>query len=68
MAGEPSLRRQLAEARGELVRQIEILQSPVSLGGVLPALAPDNRAAIEALQTELREVEEALANLDREGS
>lgn len=55
---ERPLRAQLIEARARLRREIEILQSPSGIGQ-----APDSRDDMVALETELREIEAALANL-----
>jgi hypothetical protein len=51
------LKRQLAEARDRLRRELEILISPTNVGG-----GADNREAISLLQAELRQIEDALAN------
>jgi hypothetical protein len=56
------LRAQLTEARDTLRRELEILQSP-STPGVVGG-GPDNRAMIASLEAELRELTEALANLE----
>ncbi len=54
---EEPLRPQLIEARDRLRRELEILLAPSSIGG-----SPDNRSVIADLETELREIEQALAN------
>jgi hypothetical protein len=56
-----SLREQLIEARRNLSRQLEILQAPATVSG--KAGPPDNRGLIGDLQRQLREINEALANL-----
>jgi len=57
-----SLRGQLLEAKRNLTRQLEIMQSPATVtGNVVP---PDNRALISDLQSQLREINDAIANLD----
>jgi len=59
---QKTLREQLTEARDRVSRQLKILRSPLTpffLGG-----PPDNRSVIAALETQLRELNEALANLD----
>ena len=48
---------QLIEARDRLRRELEILRAPSSIGG-----APDSRSVVAALEQELREIEDALAN------
>ena len=55
------LREQLLEARRNLSRQLEILESPATVAG--RGLPPDNRALIAELQQQLREIEEAIAKL-----
>jgi hypothetical protein len=60
------LREQLLEAKRNLTRQLEVLQSPATVtGNVVP---PDNRALITELQGQLREIKEAIANLDSDGA
>jgi hypothetical protein len=54
---DADLRKQLVEARDKLRRELEILISPTSVGG-----GADNREAISLLQSELRQIETALAN------
>jgi len=56
-----ALREQLIEARKNLSRQLEILQSPATVTGKGPP--PDNRGLIGDLQQQLREINEAIANL-----
>jgi hypothetical protein len=51
------LREQLMEARDRIRRELEILRSPSSIGG-----GADSRSVIAALQSELAEIEAALAN------
>ncbi len=55
------LREQLIEARRNLSRQLEILQSPATLTG--KGGPPDNRGLIADLQRQLREINEVIANL-----
>jgi hypothetical protein len=55
---ERPLRVQLIEARDKLRREIEILQSPSGIGR-----APDCGDEMAALETELREIEDALSDL-----
>lgn len=55
---ERPLREQLIEARDKVRRELEIFQAPSSIGG-----SPDNRSVIADLQTELGQIQEALANL-----
>ncbi|HZZ69611.1 MAG TPA: hypothetical protein VFE18_15680 [Phenylobacterium sp.] len=54
---EEPLREQLIEARDRLRRELEVLLSPSTIGG-----GADSRSVIAALETELREIEAALAN------
>ena len=49
-----SMRRQLIEARDNLRRQIEILQSPAAPAGVV--YIPDNREMIASLEAQIREL------------
>ena len=58
-----SLRDELTKAKRDLGRQLEILQSPAVPAGIFALRPPDNRAVIATLQAQLREIEEALANL-----
>ncbi len=53
---EPSLHDQLIEARDKVRRELEILQTPSSIGG-----GSDDRSVVAALEKELREIEDALA-------
>ena len=55
---EEPLRPQLDEAIGRIRRELEILRSPSSIGG-----GADNRSVIADLETELRALEAARANL-----
>jgi hypothetical protein len=48
---------QLVEARDRIRRELEVLMSPSTIGG-----GADSRSVIAALETELREIEDALAN------
>ncbi len=52
------LGRQLRDARDRVRRELEILQSPSTIGG-----RPDNRSVIADLEAELGQLEDALANL-----
>ena len=54
---EKPLREQLLEARDKIRRELEILSSPSSIGG-----GADNRSVIAALESELGQIEEELAN------
>jgi hypothetical protein len=51
------LRPQLIEARDRIRRELEILMSPSSIGG-----GADSRSVIAALEQELAQIEDALAN------
>jgi hypothetical protein len=51
------LREQLMDARDRIRRELEILRSPSSIGG-----GADSRSVVAALQSELAEIEAALAN------
>jgi hypothetical protein len=58
MSGDDKpLREQLVEARDRIRRELEVLMSPSTIGG-----GADSRSVIAALETELREIEDALAN------
>lgn len=57
------LREQLIEAKRNLTRQLEILQSPATVTGKGGLTPPDNRALISEIQEQLREINEALANI-----
>jgi hypothetical protein len=61
---EKSLRQELLEARGSVLRQIEILQS----GPLVKAWGggPDFDPAIAGLTTTLKEIEDRLAELGEE--
>jgi hypothetical protein len=54
---DKALRAQLTEARDKLRRELEILQAPSSIGG-----GADSRSVIAAMEDELRQIEQALAN------
>jgi hypothetical protein len=54
---DQSIRAQLIEARDKVRRELEILSAPSSIGG-----GSDDRSVVAALEKELRELEEALAN------
>jgi hypothetical protein len=56
---ERPLREQLDEAIARVRRELEILFAPSSIGG-----GADNRSVIADLEKELRELQEARANLD----
>jgi hypothetical protein len=51
------LNEQLMEARDRIRRELEILIAPSSIGG-----GADSRSVIAALESELAEIEAALAN------
>ncbi len=55
---ETPLRDQLDEAIDRVRRELEILESPSSIGG-----GADSRSVVAALQSELRELQEARAGL-----
>jgi hypothetical protein len=50
------LRAELTEARDKLRRELEILQSPSSIGG-----GADNRSVVAAMEAELQKIEDALS-------
>ena len=54
------LRQELIEARSKVRRELENLQSGAQTN--IP-LAPDNRSVIAALEAELHEIDEALADM-----
>jgi hypothetical protein len=54
---DKSIREQLIEARDKIRRELEILRSPSSIGG-----GADNRSVIAALESELGQIEQELAN------
>jgi len=60
---EPSLRDQLIEAKRNLGRQLAILEGPATVAGKPGMRPPDNRSLIASLQAQLREIDDALANL-----
>lgn len=62
-----ALREQLLKAKRSLDRQLEVLQSPATPGG-LGLRPPDNRAIIAELRSQLREIDEALADLESDES
>ena len=51
------LRAQLMEARDRIRRELQILVAPSSIGG-----GADSRSVIAALEAELAQIEDALAN------
>jgi hypothetical protein len=51
------IKEQLVDARDRIRRELEVLMAPSSIGG-----GADSRSVIAALETELREIEDALAN------
>ncbi len=55
---ETPLREQLTEAIDRVRRELEILESPSSIGG-----KPDDEGVVADLQKELRQLEDALAGL-----
>jgi hypothetical protein len=59
-AEDQVLRRELSEARFAILRQLELLRSPNSVRGG----PPGNRQIIARLEQQLKEIEEALADLD----
>lgn len=59
---EKSIRQQLIEARANIQREIDILHTPAVIGG--PPFVPNpKKALVEKLKAELREIDEALADL-----
>ncbi len=58
--GDPSLRAELSEARFAILRQLELLRYPMSVRGG----PPGNRQIIARLEQQLKEIEEALADLE----
>jgi hypothetical protein len=63
-----ALRGQLIEAKRNLSRQLEVLQSPATVAGKGGLVPPDNRTLIAELQRQLSEINEAIANLNSEGA
>jgi hypothetical protein len=59
------LREELVEARKNLRRQLELLQSPATIAGNPGLAPPDNRALVAELEDQLRQINEAIANLDQ---
>jgi len=57
---EKPLRDQLDEAIDRVRRELEILESPSSIGGGV-----DSRSVVAALRTELLELQQARANVGR---
>ena len=58
--GEPPLRKQLVEARANIIEQLFQLRFPASRG-LMPGInPPDNRSIIAELEDELREIEALL--------
>jgi hypothetical protein len=55
---DQALRSELSEARFAIQRQLEVLRSPVGYRG-----GPGSRAIQRRLEEELKEIEEALADL-----
>jgi hypothetical protein len=55
---EKPLREQLTEAIDRVRRELEILESPSTIGG-----GADSRSVVADLETELRALEEARSNL-----
>ena len=55
---EKPLRAQLDDAIDRVRRELEILESPSSIGG-----GADSRSVVAALQTELKELQDARAGL-----
>jgi hypothetical protein len=58
-AEDKALRSELSEARFAILRQLEVLRYPNSVRGGPPA----NREIIARLEAQLKEIEEALADL-----
>ena len=54
-----SFRQQLTEARDKIRRELEILLTPSTIGG-----GADNRSVVAELEAELRQIEEALADMN----
>jgi hypothetical protein len=59
-AEDRALRSELSEARFAIQRQLELLRHPNALRGGPSA----NREIVKRLEVQLKEIEEALANLD----
>jgi UDP-3-O-acyl-N-acetylglucosamine deacetylase len=59
-AEDQALRSELSEARFAILRQLELLRSPNAVRGG----PPGNRLIIARLEQQLKEIEEALADLD----
>jgi hypothetical protein len=59
-AEDRALRSELSEARFAIQRQLEILRYPSTIRGGPPA----NREIVKRLEGQLKEIEEALANLE----
>jgi len=58
---DQALRSELTEARFAIQRQLEVLRYPQSVRGG----PPGNREIIATLQQQLKEIEEALSDLDQ---
>ena len=59
------LREQLVEARKNLRRQLEVLQSPATIPGHPGLVPPDTRALVAELENQFRQINEAIAHLDQ---
>lgn len=62
---EPPLRDELVTARDRVQRQIEIMTGPHS-GGYEGGAWGETRSVIADLQSELRQLNEAIANIDKD--
>jgi hypothetical protein len=58
-AEDSALRSELSEARFTIQRQLELLRAPPLRAG-----PPGNREIVKRLESQLKEIEEALANLE----
>lgn len=54
---DDSIHEQLIEARDKLRRELEILSAPSSIGG-----GSNDGSVVAAMESELRQIEDALAN------
>jgi hypothetical protein len=61
---QDALREQLIGARRNLIRLLEILQAPATVTGKGGLVPPDNRGLIADVERQLREINEAIANLE----
>lgn len=64
---DQALRSELSEARFAIQRQLEVLRYP-SAQRTIGREPRDHRAIVAKLQRQLKEIEEALADLDGQGT